>query len=112
MKFNPIITDKETWDGKTERSVGEDCKRQVGKICVGYGLAFFDPMETDPDKIWSYSLRTAHSREYMDEEQHERLQTSLKYIVKGIEKIFNVDIEELRAMFTEIEDYIIRGRLN
>jgi hypothetical protein len=113
MKFNPAIADKGKWDLKTEKAVGEDCKRQIGKIAVGYAIAFFDPTATDPEKIWSYSLRTAHSRTHMDVEQAERLKASLQYIVKGIEKIFNVDIEELRKMMNVVDsEYTVRGDLH
>jgi hypothetical protein len=110
MKFNPAIADKSKWDDKTERAIKEDLKRNNG-ICLGYALCFFDPFAKSEDEVWSYSLRTAHDRSELDAEMVERLEASLQYIMAGVQKIFNVDIEELRSMFQD-DEYTVRGRLH
>ena len=109
-KFSPEMANKSKWDLKVGEAVKEDCIRHKG-IAVGYGVAFLDPFAKDPDKMWSYAIRLGHSREYMDEDQKERLDASLEYIMAGVQKIFNLDLEELRRMLEEEcpRDFEVRG---
>ncbi len=99
-KFSPVMADKGKWTQKVGEAVKEDCKRHKG-IAVGYSVVFFDPFAKDPDKVWSFAVRLGHSREYMDQEQKERLDAALEYVAAGIQKIFNVDLEELRKLMDE-----------
>ena len=109
-KFSPAMADKGKWNLKVSEAVKEDCRRHEG-ISVGYAVAFFDPFAKDPDKSWTFAVRLGHSREYMDEEQKERLEAALQYIMAGVQKIFNVDAEELKKMLEEecVKDFEVRG---
>jgi hypothetical protein len=109
-KFSPAMANKSKWILKTSKAVEEDCNRHEG-IPVGYAVAFFNPFEKDPDKVWTFAIRLGHSREHMDEGQRERLEASLRYIMLGVQKIFNVDAEELKQTLEEecVRDYEVRG---
>lgn len=112
-KFSPAMADRSTWRKKISKAVEEDCRRHDG-IAVGYAIPFFNPSEKDPDKMWSFAIRTSHSAEYMDEDQKMRLEASLQYIMAGVQRIFNVDEEELRQMLEEecVRDFEVRGSFN
>ncbi len=47
----------------------------------------------------------------MDEDQKKRLDAALEYVAGGIQKIFNIDAEELRKMMEEecVRDLEVRG---
>jgi len=109
-KFSPDIADKGLWSKKISEAVEEDCKRHEG-IAVGFAIPFFNPSTKDPDKMWSFAIRTGHSAEYMNEDQKTRLEASLRYIMAGVQKIFNIDLEELKQMLEEecIKDYEVKG---
>lgn len=109
-KFSPVMADKGKWTLKVGEAVKEDCNRHEG-IAVGYSVVYFDPFTKDPDKMWSFAIRLGHSREYMDKDQKMRLDAALKYVAAGIQKIFNVDAEELRKMMEEecVKDFEVRG---
>jgi hypothetical protein len=109
-KFSPDMADNAVWSKKVSEAVEEDCKRNKG-IAIGYGVAYFDPSTKDPDKMWTFSIRTGHSAEYMDEEQKNQLEASLHYIMAGVQKIFNMDKEELKKILEEecVRDFEVRG---
>lgn len=112
-KFSPAMADKGKWNLKVSEAVKEDCYRHEG-ISVGYGVAFFDPFAKDPDKRWSFAIRLGHSSEYMDEDQKQRLEAAMQYIMAGVQKIFNVDEEELKQMLEEecVRDFEARGKFH
>lgn len=113
MKAGPGIASKQRWDSKTSICFNEDLSKGKG-VPVGYAIAFFDAFEQDPDKIFNFRIRLAHSPEYMDEDRKERLETALRYIMLGVQKIFNVDKATLEKWISEeegIEDYAIVGKL-
>lgn len=104
-KVTPSIANKSKWSAKTKEAVGIDCDRKEG-IPVGYAIAFFDPFEKDEDKIWSFIIRLGHSQEEFDKEQKERLEVALRYIMLGVQKIFNADKEQIDKWFEEDKDDI------
>ncbi len=110
-KLNPAIMDKNKWVEKTVGAIRTDMERREG-ILVGYGLCFFDPFERS-DKQWSFTIRLAHSKEHMDDEQRERLEATMEYIMAGVQKIMDIDVEELRKWESEesINDYAVKAKL-
>lgn len=114
-KLTPGIASKEKWGAKTSICMQQDLS--VGKgIPVGYAIAFFEPCEDDPDKMFSFRIRLAHSPEYMDEGRKERLETALRYIMLGVQKIFDVDRETLCRWIKDdddfMENYVAIGKLH
>jgi hypothetical protein len=96
MKYNPAIADAKKWKGKTLRAMEEDIDRNAGKgFIAGFAIAYFDPMNKDPDRQFSFSFRTAHSKEFMDRDARDRLEASFEYLMRGVQKIFEVDAKEL-----------------
>jgi hypothetical protein len=75
-------------------------------VPVGYGICFFDPFAEDPDETWRFTIRLGHSREYMDEDQKERLEAAIRYLMLGVQKIFNVDKDKLKEWLEEDKDDI------
>jgi hypothetical protein len=113
MKAGPGIASKSKWQAKTTICLQEDLSKGKG-IPIGYAIVFFDAFEQDPDKIFNFRIRLAHSPEYMDEDRKGRLEVALRYIMLGVQKIFNVDKEELEKMVNEeegIERYAAIGKL-
>ncbi len=97
MKYNPAIADAKKWKEKTLRAMEEDIDRNAGKgFIAGFAIAYFDPMNEDPDRQFSFSFRTAHSKEFMDRDAMDRLEASFEYIMKGVGQIFKVDEAELK----------------
>ena len=94
-KLNPEIMNKAKWAEKTIGAVRTDIERRDGLI-VGYAIAFFDPFAEDPEQTFSFTIRLAHSKEYMDEDQKNRLEKSIEYIMMGVQKIMEVDVETLK----------------
>jgi len=112
----PGIASKGKWDTKTIMCMQEDLSKDKG-IPVGYAIAFFDPFEQDPDKVFSFRIRLAHSPEYMDEDRKERLDVALRYIMLGVQRIFNVARETLSKWIREdkednVEDYCVIGKMH
>lgn len=113
-KATPSIASKSKWVEKTVGAIRIDIDRHEG-MPVGYAMAFFDPFTTNPDKMWSFAIRLGHSKEYLDEDQKERLEVALRYIMMGVQKIMNVDKEQVDRWMQEYEDdfdnYIAKGKL-
>lgn len=112
--FNPAIMDKVKWREKTVSAMREDIDRKEG-IIVGYAICYFDPFAEDTDKQWAYTIRLAHSQEYLDEEQKMRLEKTLHYIMCGVQKIIDVDKEELEKMASgedELSQYCKQVKFN
>ena len=85
---------KGKWIEKTVGAMREDCNRHEG-VCVGYGACFYDHFTEDEDMKWSFAIRLGHDREYMDEDQKKRLEKAFEYIMAGVQKIFNMSIQDL-----------------
>ena len=118
MKYNPAIADAKKWKEKTLRAMEEDIDRNAEKgFIAGYAIAYFDPMNEDPEAQFSYSLRTAHSKEYMDREAMDRLEASFEWIMMGVQKIFEVDEADLKRWRSgededDLSNYIKRAKLH
>lgn len=114
-KLNPAIMNKAKWKEKTTGAFRTDIDRNEGLI-IGYAIAFFDPFNPDPELQFSFTTRLAHSPKYMNADQRERLETSLRYIMAGVEKIMNVDREEIERWASgkdedDLNNYIKRAKL-
>jgi hypothetical protein len=116
--FNPAIADAKEWKKKTLRAIEEDIDRNAGQgFVAGYAIAYFDPMKEDLERQFSFSLRTAHAKEYMDEDAKNRLQAAFEYIMKGVEQIFQVDAAKLEKWRSGIDEddlshYIKKAKLH
>lgn len=118
MKYNPAIADPRSWKKKTLKAMEEDIDRNIEKgFIAGYAIAFYDPMSEDPEAQFSYSFRTAHSKEFMDKDSMDRLEASFEWIMRGVQKIFEVDEADLKKWRSgededDIENYIRRAKLH
>ena len=114
-RLNPAMMNKEKWKEKTVGAIRTDIDRRDGLI-VGYGITFFDPFAS-PDEQFSFTIRLAHSKEYMDEETKTRLEKSIEYIMMGVQKIMNVDKEEIQKWVSgededDLSNYIKTAKLH
>jgi hypothetical protein len=86
MKAN--ILDSRKWMEKTAQVVRHRCATKEG-IPIGMALCFFDPMTTDPDKQWSFSVDLAYDpHSGISEEDKKRVEDALTYIMAGVQRIF------------------------
>jgi len=89
MGKNPMaLANKTKMIEKTIGAMREDMHRRDG-LPIGYAVVFFDPLNPDVNKEYSYCMRTALLGEEFDEEQNKLLEEMMLYICAGIQKIFD-----------------------
>ena len=98
--------DLNKWATKTAESVRNRCFSKEAP-CVGYGLAFYDPLEEE-EKQWSFLIDIAFDpNNPPPKEEIEQLEKALEFISRGVAHIMGGKKEDIN-----LDDLIVTGDLH
>ena len=86
--MKPGIMDLNKWVEKTAGAVRYRCQQKQAP-CVGFSLAFFDPM-AEKEEQWNFTIDLAfdpHSEP--NEDERAQLEKSFEFIMEGVRRIMS-----------------------
>ena len=104
--MKPGIADLGKWTEKTAGAVRRICSNKEAP-CVGFGLAFFDPMEPGEEK-WNFVIELAFDpHNPPPEEEQKEVQKALEFIARGVAHIMGGEQRDI-----DLEELIVHGKLH
>lgn len=105
-KMKTGIMNLNRWAEKTAQAVRNLCLRKNAP-CVGFGLAFFDPM-ADENERWNFVIELAYDpHNPPSDEEKEQLEKALEFLSRGIAHIMGGSKEDIN-----LDDLIVHGDLH
>jgi len=104
--MKPAITNLTKWANKAAEAVRNQCMLKEAP-CVGFGLAFFDPMAPE-DARWNFTIQLAFDpHNPPPEEERKQLEEALEYIARGVAHIMGGKHQDIN-----LDDLIVHGELH